>query len=52
MRADALADPRYAPRIRERFRREAQTRASMRSRHTIARYDYGVTDDGTFFYVM
>ena len=52
VRADALADPRYAPRIRERFRREAQTLASMRSRHTIALYDYGVTDDGTFFYVM
>ncbi len=52
VRADALADPRYAPRIRERFRREAQTLASMRSRHTIALYDYGVTEDGTFFYVM
>jgi eukaryotic-like serine/threonine-protein kinase len=24
----------------------------MRSRHTIELYDYGVTDDGTFFYVM
>ena len=24
----------------------------MRSRHTIALYDYGVTDEGTFFYVM
>ncbi|HEU4611192.1 MAG TPA: serine/threonine-protein kinase, partial [Kofleriaceae bacterium] len=32
--------------------REAQTLASMRSRHTIELYDYGVTDDGTFFYVM
>src|SRR6185436_17591832 len=29
-----------------------QTLASMRSRHTIELYDYGVTDDGTFFYVM
>jgi serine/threonine protein kinase len=36
----------------ERFRREAQTLASMNSRHTIELYDYGVTDDGTFFYVM
>jgi eukaryotic-like serine/threonine-protein kinase len=38
--------------VRERFRREAQTLASMRSQHTIALYDYGTTDDGTFFYVM
>jgi len=52
MRAEALRDPSYAPKIRERFRREAQTLAAMRSRHTIALYDYGVTEDGTFFYVM
>ena len=52
MRPEALRDPSYAPKIRERFRREAQTLAAMRSRHTIALYDYGVTDDGTFFYVM
>jgi serine/threonine protein kinase len=36
----------------ERFRREAQTLASLKSRHTIELFDYGVTDDGTFFYVM
>ncbi|MBV8761259.1 MAG: protein kinase [Deltaproteobacteria bacterium] len=52
VRPEALRDPRYAPKIRERFRREAQTLASMRSRNTIELYDYGVTDDGTFFYVM
>jgi hypothetical protein len=38
--------------IRERFRREAQTLASMKSRHTIAIFDYGVTADGVFYYVM
>jgi len=52
VRADALRDPLYAPRIRERFRREAQTLAAMRSRHTIDLYDYGVDEDGTFYYVM
>ncbi len=52
VRPEALRDPMYAPKIRERFRREAQTLASMRSQHTIALYDYGNTDDGTFFYVM
>ncbi|HEX7704723.1 MAG TPA: serine/threonine protein kinase [Kofleriaceae bacterium] len=52
VRTEALRDPTHAPKVRERFRREAQTLAAMRSRHTIALYDYGVTDDGTFFYVM
>lgn len=37
---------------RERFRREAQAIAGLRSRNTIALYDYGVTHDGTLFYVM
>ena len=52
VRKDVLRDREHAPLIQERFRREAQTLASMRSRHTIELYDYGVTDDGTFFYVM
>jgi serine/threonine protein kinase len=52
VRPEALRDPQHAPKIQERFRREAQTVASMRSRNTIELYDYGVTDEGTFFYVM
>ena len=52
VRAESLKDPVRAVKVRERFRREAQTLAAMRSRHTIALYDYGVADDGTFFYVM
>jgi serine/threonine-protein kinase len=36
----------------ERFRREAQAAASLRSPHTIHLYDFGVTSDGTFYYVM
>jgi serine/threonine protein kinase len=52
VRRDVLQNREYAPLIQERFRREAQTLASMRSRHTIELYDYGMTDDGTFFYVM
>ena len=35
-----------------RFEREAQATAAMRSPHTIEVYDFGVADDGTFFYVM
>jgi len=35
-----------------RFEREAQATALLRSPHTIQLYDFGVTDDGTFYYVM
>jgi serine/threonine protein kinase len=38
--------------IIERFRREAQAAASLRSPHTIDLYDFGVAHDGTFFLVM
>ncbi|HYO93668.1 MAG TPA: serine/threonine protein kinase [Polyangiaceae bacterium] len=38
--------------MRTRFRREAETLASLRSRNTIELFDYGVADDGTFYYVM
>ena len=35
-----------------RFRREAQSLATLRSRNTIELFDFGVTADGTCFYVM
>jgi tRNA A-37 threonylcarbamoyl transferase component Bud32 len=38
--------------IIERFRREAEAAATLRSPHTIELYDFGVADDGTFYYVM
>jgi len=40
------------PEVQERFRREAQTLAALRSRNTIELFDYGVSEDGTFYYVM
>lgn len=52
VRLDVLADPAHATLIQERFRREAQTLAALRSRNTIELYDYGVTQDGSFFFVM
>ena len=36
----------------KRFEREAQATAILRSPHTITLYDFGVADDGTFYYVM
>jgi len=38
--------------VQERFRREAQSLATLRSRNTIELFDYGVTAEGTCFYVM
>jgi len=35
-----------------RFEREAQAIARLRSPHTIELFDFGVADDGTFYYVM
>ncbi len=38
--------------ILERFRREAEASATLRSPHTISLYDFGMAQDGTFFLVM
>jgi len=35
-----------------RFKREAEALAALHSRHTIELFDYGVAEDGTFFFVM
>ena len=35
-----------------RFRREATSAASLQSPHTVSLYDFGVTDDGTFYFAM
>ena len=35
-----------------RFRREAEVAASLRSPHTVELYDFGVTEDRTFYFVM
>jgi serine/threonine-protein kinase len=45
-------DPESRRGLVRRFEREAQATALMRSAHTVELYDFGVTDDGTFYYVM
>jgi serine/threonine-protein kinase len=38
--------------LQRRFEREARATARLSSPHTVQIYDYGTTDEGTFYYVM
>jgi serine/threonine-protein kinase len=38
--------------VLRRFEREAQATAALQSPNTVEIYDFGITDDGTFYYVM
>lgn len=38
--------------VRRRFEQEAKATALLRSPHTVELYDFGVTKDGAFYYVM
>jgi hypothetical protein len=49
------SDDAESPEARElgaRFEREAQVTSTLRSPHTIQLYDFGIADDGAFYYVM
>lgn len=48
IRSDQTRDPA----ILERFEREVQAMAALTHPNTVEVYDYGRTDDGTFYYVM
>jgi len=54
VRGHALGLGRGAPdeSLLRRFEREAQATAALHSPHTVELYDFGVTADGTFYYVM
>ncbi len=53
IRPELLAtNPAFADMVVERFYREAEAVAALRSPHTVALYDFGVASDGTLFYVM
>ena len=49
---DADAHGAVSEDARRRFEREAQVIASLRSPHTVDLFDFGMADDGTFYYVM
>ena len=51
IRAERLRDPANRT-TEERFRREADAAASLRSPHTIQLYDFGLTRDREMYYVM
>ncbi len=53
IRPELLSDsPAVAEVVVERFYREAEAVAALRSPHTVALYDFGVAADGTLYYVM
>lgn len=47
-----LGADRNTPEDLERFRREVQMTAKLKHPNTVTIYDYGRTDDGTFYYAM
>ena len=53
IRADVLgSSPQAREALVQRFEREAKDTATLGSTHTIDVYDFGVTEDGDFYYVM
>jgi serine/threonine-protein kinase len=48
----AGVDPAETKKMLRRFELEARSTASLTSAHTIDLYDFGVSEDGTFYYIM
>ena len=51
IKAQAVGGPDHEELV-QRLRREAEVTSSLRSPHTVQLFDYGVSDGGTFHYVM
>src|SRR5262249_29109027 len=47
-----VSNSKEAAAAQRRFEREAQATAMLSSPHTIHLYDFGIADDGVFYYVM
>ena len=53
VRADAMGDTEASAQAQlRRFEREAQATAALSSQHSVRLFDFGATDDGSFYYVM
>jgi serine/threonine-protein kinase len=52
IRDSAVASGDDAHAVRQRFAREAQATAELQSPHTVQLFDFGVTESGSFYYVM
>jgi serine/threonine-protein kinase len=52
IRATAESGGQPSPEAISRFEREANVTASLSSPHTVQLFDFGIADDGTFYYVM
>jgi len=52
IRRDVLASGDAGDALLRRFEREARATSALKSPHTVEIHDFGITEDGTFYYVM
>ena len=52
VRSEFLGDSGQAAQVLQRFEREAQATAALTSPHSVELYDFGLAQDGSFYYVM